>query len=362
MSTQTPLRVGISGFGRSGCGIHAHAFGLLPNLFTVKAVFDPLESRRADIPTGAVAATSFEALIANPDLELIVVAPPNRLHAAQAEAALAAGKHVICEKPFGFTTADVDKMIATAKRTGRILQPFQQRRYEPDFRKALEICASGLLGRITYVRIAWHGFGRRWDWQTLRSFGGGQLYNNGPHLMDHALEFFGASEPEVWCDLRRSLCSGDAEDEFQVVLRGDNAPTVQLELRATAAFSDERWFICGTAGGLRGGANGLKWKWVDWSKLPERAADPLPTENRSYNSEKLEWREDSWAPHCGADAGAGAAPAEQPVLDLYTELWQTIRENRPQRISPQTVRRRVAVLEACYRQRGVSFPDGALVA
>ncbi|MEZ0216605.1 MAG: gfo/Idh/MocA family oxidoreductase, partial [Rariglobus sp.] len=76
MSTQSPLRVGISGFGRSGFGIHAHAFGLLPNLFTVKSVYDPLESRRADIPAGATAATSFESLIADPDLDLIVVAPP----------------------------------------------------------------------------------------------------------------------------------------------------------------------------------------------------------------------------------------------------------------------------------------------
>jgi len=362
MNASSPIRVGIAGFGRSGCGIHAQAFACLPGLYEVKAVFDPLEERRSPLPPGAEARTSFEALIADPEIELVVVASPNKWHARQARAALEAGKHVLCEKPFGFTTGDVDAMIAAAARAGRVLQPFQQRRYEADFNKVREICASGRLGQITFVRIAWHGFSRRWDWQTLRSFGGGQLYNNGPHLIDHALELFGPGEPEVWCDLRRSLASGDAEDEVQVVLRGENAPTIQIELRATAAFADDRWFVCGTAGGLRGDGRRLEWKWVDWSAMPARPVDERPTEGRSYNTEKLTWHEESWSPAAHADAGAGAAPAAQPVLDLYTDLWRTIREGRPQAITPEAVRRRVAVMEACYRQRGVPFPEGALVA
>jgi predicted dehydrogenase len=70
---------------------------------------------------------------------------------------------------------------------GRVLAPFQNRRYEPHFNKVKEIVASGKLGQIVQIRMAWHSFGRRWDWQTLREFGGGQLANNGPHLLDQAL-------------------------------------------------------------------------------------------------------------------------------------------------------------------------------
>jgi predicted dehydrogenase len=361
MSNPSPIRVGISGFGRSGCNIHAQALAAMPDLYSIKAVFDPLEDRRANLPQpGIVARTSFDELIADPEVELIIVASPNKWHARQARAALAAGKHVLCEKPFGFTTADVDSMIAAAKSAGRVLQPFQQRRYEADFLKVREICESGLLGKITHVRIAWHGFGRRWDWQTLRSYGGGQLYNNGPHLIDHGLELFGASEPEIWCDLKNSLSSGNAEDEFKILLRGENAPTIQLELLSTAAFGDERWRICGTAGGLRGNAQRLDWKWVNWADLPERPVDDRPTQNRSYNSEQLTWNEASWTPEAQADAGAGAAPAEQPVHDLYVDLWKTIRNGAPQPIPPEAVRRRVAVMEACYRQRGIPFPEGTL--
>jgi scyllo-inositol 2-dehydrogenase (NADP+) len=358
--TTSPITVGISGFGRSGCDIHAKAISGMAEHFAVKAVFDPLEERRNNLPDGARAHDSFEALIADPDVEMIIVASPNKWHASQTRAALEAGKHVLCEKPFGFTTGDVDGMIAAAKAANRVLQPFHQRRYEQDFRKVLEICRSGLLGRITYIRTAWHAFSRRWDWQTLRAYGGGQLYNNAPHPLDHALELFGPGEPEVWCDMRKSLASGDAEDEVQITLRGENAPTIQIELRSTAAFADDRWFVCGTAGGLRGNARELRWKWVDWSAMPERPVDERPTEDRKYNREDLVWKEETWSPGDATDAGGGAAPAQQPVRELYQGLWAAIREGKPQEITPESARRRVAVLEACYRQRGVPFPEGSL--
>jgi predicted dehydrogenase len=250
-------------------------------------------------------------------------------------------------------------MVAAAQKAGVVLQPFQQRRFEPDFLKVKEICDSGILGQITFIRIAWHGFKRRWDWQTARSFGGGELYNNGPHLVDHGMELFGETEPNVWCELRHSLNSGDVEDDVRVIITGENAPTVQMELTATTPFSQDRWHICGTSGGLRGGGDRLEWKWVDWSKMPERPQDLKPTPDRSYNSEKLEWQEDSWTPASQSDAGAGATPAAQPVIELYNGLWRSIREGAPQVITPQSVRRRVAVMEQCYKQSGIPFPEGA---
>jgi hypothetical protein len=93
--------------------------------------------------------------------------------------------------------------------------------------------------------------------------------------------------------------------------------------------------------------------------MPERPQQLDPTSDRSYNSEKLEWQEDSWTSAGETDAGAGAAPASQPTIQLYTGLWQTIRAGKPQEITSQSVRRRVAVLEECYKQSGIAFPEGA---
>ncbi|MDQ3815621.1 MAG: Gfo/Idh/MocA family oxidoreductase [Armatimonadota bacterium] len=353
-----PIRVGIAGLGRSGWGIHAKTLKGMTDRYQIVAVtdVDPARCEEARAAHNCRTYQDIAGLTGDEQVELIVVATPNRFHAGHAIQALEAGKHVVCEKPFGFSVGDVDAMIAASQAAGRVLQPFQQRRYEPDFRKVKEICDSGLLGRLTFIRIAWHGFKRRWDWQTSRAFGGGELYNNGPHLIDHAMELFGPSEPQVWCDLRHSLNSGDVEDDVRVILRGADAPTVQIELTATTAFPQERWHVCGTSGGLRGDGKKLVWRWVDWSTMPDRPQDLRPTPDRGYNSEEVNWQEASWEPAGQADLGAGAAPASQPVVDLYSDLWRTIREGAPQVITPRSVRRRVAVLQQCYEQSGIPFP------
>jgi predicted dehydrogenase len=190
-------------------------------------------------------------------------------------------------------------------------------------------------------------------------FGGGELYNNGPHPLDHAMELFGDAEPKVWCELRHSLNSGDVEDEVRIILSGQDAPTIQIELTSTTPYAQERWNVSGTSGGLHGSGDRLEWKWVDWSSMPERPQQLDPTSDRSYNSEKLEWQEDSWTAGGQTDAGAGAAPQRNRPIQLYTGLWQSIREGKPQEITPQSVRRRVAVLEQCYKQSGIPFPEGA---
>lgn len=350
-----PIRVGIIGQGRSGWGIHATEMPKVPEMYNVVAVMDPWQERAEQsaraLPCRAY--TDLDGILADPEIELIVVSSPNNYHVDQAVAALNAGKHVLCEKPFGTRVADVDRMIAAAADAGKVLQPFQQRRYEADFQKVKQICASGLLGDILFIRICWHGFKRRWDWQTLTDMAGGDLNNNGPHLIDHALglmELSGDAEPtEIWCDLRRGLASGDAEDHIKIVLRGGpGRPTIDLELSSIFAYGQDRWTVCGTAGGLRGGGNALEWKWVDWSRMPDRPVTRQSTPDRSYNSEKLEWQKDTWSPQTASDSGGGAAPAAAPVHIFYRELYRSIREGAPQVITPQSVRRRVAVIERCH--------------
>ena len=346
------IKVGVIGLGRSGWGIHIEDFRSMRDLYTVVAVHDVWPERLRDSATAieARAHTSLDSFLADPNIELVVVASPSKFHYQQALAALEAGKHVLCDKPFGTTVEQVDALINAATKVGRVLQPFQQRRYEPDFQKVLEVVRSGVLGRIQMVRICWHGFKRRWDWQTMSSMAGGELYNNGPHPIDHAMFLLGDSDdtpvtPDVWCERRRCLASGDGEDHVKLILSASGKPTVEIELSSTIAYGQDRWLISGTAGGLRGSANGLEWKWVDWSKMPDRPLDPNPTPDRSYNGEKLEWQQATWVPAGAVDAGGGSAPAWQPVNDLYTDFHATLTTGAAQKITPQSVRRRVDILE-----------------
>lgn len=347
-SSPDPLRVGIAGLGRSGWNIHAKSLATLPDRYRVVAVMDPEPERCAEAVAahGCRVHADFDALAADPDLDLIVVASPNHLHADHAVAALDAGKHVVCEKPFALTVEEADRAIAASERSGRVLTPFQNRRYEPHFLKVRELIDSGALGRVVHIRLSWHQFTRRWDWQTLRRFGGGLLNNNGSHLLDHALQLLpDDAEPEVFADLQRVLSLGDTEDHVKIVLTTPghpDQPTIDVELSNASIFPQDRWLVLGTRGGLRGTAERLTWRTVDWDALPERTLETAAATGRTYNHDPVTWREHTWA-----------APAQDPgaarvdYAGFYGDLYQTIRHDAPLAITPQSVRRLIATLARC---------------
>lgn len=341
--SQEQIRVGIAGLGRSGWDIHAHLLAPLGEQFQVTAVVDADSERREEAVErfDCQAYDNYDALLADPGVELVIVSLPNFLHADAAIQALAAGKHVVCEKPMATSLADADRMVAAAEASDKVLTIFQQRRYSPDFVKVKEVINSGILGRIVQIRLYATGFSRRWDWQTLQKFGGGSLNNTGPHFLDMALQLFGPSDIEVLCHLDRTLTLGDADDHVKLLLKGEGAPTIDIEISSAAAYPSDMWTVLGTRGGLSGSARELHWKWIVDEEMPPRELDTKPTPNRSYNRDQLTWHDDSWRLSDG-DADTHA--------QFYTDLFDTIRGNKPLIITPESVRRVIWLQEECHRQ------------
>ena len=343
---QNPIKVGVAGLGRSGWNIHLRMLKELPQFQVVAAMdFEAARRDEAAAATGAATYDNYDALLCDPNVEAIVVATPNFLHRDHIVSALEAGKHAVCEKPFGTTSAQADEMIEAAKRNGKLVAPFQNRRYEAHFQKVREIIGSGILGEIHLIRICVDGFGRRWDWQTLREFSGGQLNNWGPHIVDHALQLMNLSPdqaPAMWADMRNVLSSGDADDHVEILLRapahnGRSGPTVQIEISSAVAYPQDRWLVAGKSGALRGTPERLEWKWVNWSDYPARPVETTPTPGRSYNSEKLEWQTQSWERAGQTD--------EDLTADFYRNFARAVRGAAPLDISPQSVRQQIAVIE-----------------
>lgn len=339
-----PIQTAVVGLGRAGWDIHALSLGQLPDLYRIAAVVDRDAARRDEaVARFACRATDrLDAVLADPAIELVVIATPNLLHAPQTIASLRAGKHVVCDKPMATSLADADAMIAAARESGRVLSIFHNMRYWPDFLKVRRVIDSGVLGRIVQIRMAWHRFARRWDWQTLREFGGGMLNNAGAHLLDLALQLFGPAEPQVTAILDRTLASGDAEDHVKVLLRAPGSPTIDVEVSHTTPFSQDRWHIMGTGGGLRGTTDQLEWKWVDWSTLPPRPVDRSPTAaGRAWNREELPWQSANWQ---------NDEPFGTDYLRYYRDVYTSIREGRPVVVTPESVRRVIALQDACRQQ------------
>ena len=152
-SRPSPLRVGLAGLGGHGRA-HQRAAEALSGLVTVAAVYDPneTEARSAADRFGCTAASSYDDLLAS-DLEAVVLVTPNAVHRGQAEAAFAAGLHVLVEKPIANTVADGRAMIEAAERAGRTLMVGHNVRMGRAAREAKARLARGDVGRVVSVEI-----------------------------------------------------------------------------------------------------------------------------------------------------------------------------------------------------------------
>lgn len=340
MADENPIRIGVIGLGRTGWQNHCRQLATLPAMYRITAAADPDPARQdeAQRTFGCRSYPTPEALLADREVELVTIATPSHLHLAHVEAALAAGKHVVCEKPMAGSLADADRMIAAAEKTDRIFTVFQNRRFSPDFLKVQQVIASGVLGRIVQIRVAIHMYGRRWDWQTLRAFDGGELNNTASHYIDEALLLLGYADPDVFCHLDRTLTCGDAEDHCKVVFRAPGCPLVEVEVTYSAAIKQEKWHIMGTHGALAGSADQLRWRVSNLASLPPREADRRPTPDRRYNNEPYEFEEHTWT-----------MPADTPSesIHFYQGLWATVRQGAPLLVTPQSIRRQIDILDRC---------------
>ena len=215
---RAPVRVGLMGYGLSGARFHAPLLAAEP-FFRLDAV----ATRRAedvarDWP--GVRVLSPDALLADPSLELIIVASPHGSHAALTERALLAGRHVVVEKPFTLHSAEAFRLGALARERGRCLAVFHNRRWDGDFLTVRQLLASQRLGRLYSFESHYDRFRPQVKarWKEEDSPGGGTLWDLGAHLIDQALLLFGLPD-SLSADLGQQRPGARAPDWFHLVLR-----------------------------------------------------------------------------------------------------------------------------------------------
>ncbi|CAN5723011.1 hypothetical protein BH23CHL8_BH23CHL8_00080 [soil metagenome] len=141
-----------------------------------------------------------EDLLAWPDAEAIVVCTPNDTHASIGGRVLAAGRHLLMEKPLAIDLAGADALIEAATRAGVVLMPGQTHRFYDLGRRLREVVDSGAIGRATYARSSlhagwiWGGWGS-WVLDPARS--GGHVVHNGVHGLDLVTWWLGQEPAEV---------------------------------------------------------------------------------------------------------------------------------------------------------------------
>jgi scyllo-inositol 2-dehydrogenase (NADP+) len=339
MSTVTrTLNVGFVGLGRV-LDFHLPALAESSDRFRLAAVTDLSERRRDEVAAehGVGAYPSYEALLAEPSVDIVVVTTPPTFHPEHAIQALESGKHVIVEKPMALRAADARRMVEAAERAERMLVVNHNHRFSgffqyPTIKDALD---AGLIGRAYRYDVElmspWGGYEGSPDyvphWECKKEHGGGTLFSWGPHLVDLLNFTHGSAPRSVFARLDSNGWEFDGDSNALVVLSYEDGATAEVRISYVSPETFMRFYVRGERGSLNYEPDGdrvtLRTGDIRGGFTPEE----LPTEPR-------------------------------PQSTLYANLYDAIEHGEPLMIDPRDIAQVIATLEAAT----ISSDEGRVVA
>lgn len=200
--------------------------------------------------------TNVAALVARPDIAVVCITTPSGAHLEPALAAIAAGKHVVIEKPLEITVERVDELLAAAQQAGVVVAPIFQARFGAGAQRIKAALDAGRFGRLVLasVYVKWHRTREYYHgWKgTLALDGGGATINQAIHGID-LLQWFAGMPAEVFGRTTRRVHSGiEGEDTAVASLRYPDGALGSIEgTTATYPGWSRRIEICGENGSVR---------------------------------------------------------------------------------------------------------------
>jgi len=281
------IQVGLASFGMSGKVFHAPILAYHPD-FKLSKIVERSKNEVNQIYPDVKSVRSFDELLNDDQIELIVVNTPDHTHFEYAQKALEYGKHVIVEKPFTQTVGQGEKLIKFAEKQNRLLSVFQNRRWDGDFLTIRRILENDWLGRLVefesnYMR--YRNYVQPNTWKESAVQGIGLAYNLGSHMIDQAVALFGMPGA-VWADIDSLRTGSEIDDFYHIKLI---YPDIKVTLKASYLVREEtaRYILHGTNGSfLKYGIDpqedmlklGGNPSMPDWGKEPESQWGLLNTE------------------------------------------------------------------------------------
>ena len=346
------LNLAIIGQGRSGRDIHGQYFRCTANKqYEVAIVIDKDEFRREralkEYP-GCEVFADYTVLYDRKDIDLVVNASYSEMHYPITKDLLNHGFNVLVEKPFGRSRYECDELIKLAKDKGVVLAVFQQTFLAPFYQFAKEVAESGKIGEILQVSLRYNNFSRRWDWQTLQKRCAGGLYNTGPHPVGVALGLmdFDPAIRVAYSKLATAMTSGDGDDYCKIILSCPGKPVADIEINATDAYSGYNLKLQGTRGTFKCTPSAYEMTYIIDGENPERPVQENFLEDADHNpvycSEKL-------IKHTEQGTFDGTA-FDIGTANLYEDLYFTIAEGKPMRVTPAMASQIINVIETVHAQ------------
>lgn len=196
--------------------------------------------------------SSYEELLADPDIDIVYISTTHNFHCQNTIDALRAGKHVVCEKPMGINSKEIEQMISVAKETGLFLMEAMWMRFLPGYREALRLAKSGAIGEVKYMTAS---FGFRSidkltkDGRLLNpDLAGGALFDVGVYPLTIAADLFGW-KPETF-EVQAEIGETGVDESIQLQMNYGNNQMAQL-FASISLVTNKEACIYGTEGFIR---------------------------------------------------------------------------------------------------------------
>ncbi|MBP9924750.1 MAG: Gfo/Idh/MocA family oxidoreductase [Cyclobacteriaceae bacterium] len=335
-----PIKTAILSYGMSGEVFHAPLIHAHPGFELSVVLQRSKQSAEAHYPNCRVVRT-FEEVLSDPSVELVVVNTPNHLHLEQAAKSLQAGKHVIVEKPFTVTVQEANELIDLADKHNKILTVFQSRRLDGDFLTLKKVIDNKWVGKIVEFEAHYDRFRNYIEpnsWKEEAGPGKGILYNLGSHMLDQVLVLFGMpSEIDARIGIQRP--GGSVDDFYDLRL---TYPGLNVIVKSSYLVREQgpRYQLHGTEGSFVTSSNvdpqeqALKEKKIPgtsgWGTLPKECWGRL---NTTINGLHVEGKVET-------------IPGN--YLKFYQNIYEVIREGKSLDVKPEESREVIRLIEAAY--------------
>jgi scyllo-inositol 2-dehydrogenase (NADP+) len=333
-----PIITAISSFGMSGLVFHGPSLKALPQ-FKIQKILERTKNISTSGYPEATIVRSYQEIIKDPDIELVIVNTPDFLHFEMAKQAIEAGKHVVVEKPFTKTSWDAIELINLAKKYGVVLTVYQNRRLDGGFLTLKKVVEEKLLGRIVEFEAhydRYRNYIREGSWKEDGDERTGVLFNLGSHIVDQTVVLFG-KPLAVTAHLAVLRTGGRTIDNFDIRLHYKNLNTY---LRSSYLVREmgPQYILHGTEGSFTKNGRDIQEEMLTqhhlpnepgWGKEPESDWGTLNTTiNGLHYYGKIE-----------------TIPGN--LARFYENLYKVIREGEELLVRPEEALLTIQILEAC---------------
>jgi len=289
MATRKIIRTGIVGVGSASLRFHLPMLSQL-EAFELSAVCDITEARRrfAEKEYKVKTYGNLSQFLADPKIDLVVIATPPSSHHSISIQAMDARKHVIVEKPIALSVREVDEMIAASERNKVFLTVHHNKRWDPDYVAVKNAINTGKIGEVFNIQSRHMIYSSLVtgpasgvpdfdpEWRLREGYGAGALSEWGSHIIDQLLQMV-LSKPEiVYGDIHNVVWSKDIDTHFKCLIKFENNLLAEVEVAYMAQYALPSWFALGDKGAL-----------IKEKRSPHKDPDPDPLRIRTEKGEFL---------------------------------------------------------------------------